>query len=174
MQKNYYILWKKILFIFFLAFLSLSSSAQNAQEVVSVVSIPEQAPNTTRVYAELLGHATNFLGLNKNVQVTIDLGQFQSSFKAYTLLDEEGKEIKFNSMVAAMNYMGERGWKFVQAYIITHDKQNIYHWLMYKDVSDKSQIYDDIRVKNTDSEPAKKQKKEKPKRNNELDDDIYR
>lgn len=33
-----------------------------------------------RVYAEILGTGTNFLGLNKNVKVTVDMGQPQSSF----------------------------------------------------------------------------------------------
>lgn len=33
-----------------------------------------------RVYAEILETGTNFLGLNKNVKVTVDMGQPQSSF----------------------------------------------------------------------------------------------
>lgn len=95
---------------------------------------------TQRVYAELLGTGTNFLNLNKNVKVSVDLGQFQSATKAYTLLDENDKDIKFNSMVAAMNYMGERGWKFVQAYVVTVSNQNVLHWLLYKDITDTAQI----------------------------------
>lgn len=103
-----------------------------------------------RVYAELLGTGTNFLNLNKNVKVSVDLGQFQSATKAYTLLDENGKDIKFNSMVAAMNYMGERGWKFIQAYVVTVSNQNVLHWLLYKDVTDPTQIKEDLNVKNMD------------------------
>mgnify|MGYP000840923916 CR=1 FL=1 len=103
-----------------------------------------------RVYAELLGTGTNFLNLNKNVKVSVDLGQFQSATKAYTLLDENGKDIKFNSMVAAMNYMGERGWKFIQAYVVTVSNQNVLHWLLYKDVTDPAQIKEGLNVKNMD------------------------
>lgn len=103
-----------------------------------------------RVYAELLGTGTNFLNLNKNVKVSVDLGQFQSATKAYILLDENGKDIKFNSMVAAMNYMGERGWKFVQAYVVTVSNQNVLHWLLYKDVTDPAQIKEGLNVKNMD------------------------
>lgn len=105
---------------------------------------------TQRVYAELLGSGTNFLNLNKNVKVSVDLGQFQSATEAYTLLDENGKDIKFNSMVAAMNYMGERGWKFIQAYVVTVSNQNVLHWLLYKDITDPTQIKEGLNVKNMD------------------------
>lgn len=160
----------------FLLILSLviSSFAMNAQEAVTTITIPQETPGTNRVYAELLGYGTNVLGLNKNVTVTVDLGQFQSAFKPYTLLDDQGKTIKFNSMVAAMNYMGERGWKFVQAYVITEgNKQNVYHWLMYKDISDPSQIYDGISVSNTESAPEKPTKPKKEKGRDKTGDDIY-
>jgi hypothetical protein len=142
-----------------------------AQEVVTTINLPAETPNTFRVYAELLGRGTNLLDLNKNVIVQVDLGQFQSAFKYYNIVDEEGKNIKFNSMVAAMNYMGERGWKFVQAYIITVYQQNVYHWLLYKDVTDISQIYDRLMISNTDSAPEKPKKggKDKPKKARDLD-----
>lgn len=162
---------KQLLSIFLLL---LAFVGSNAQEVVSTISIPAETPGTNRVYAELLGTGTNLLGLNKNVNVTIDLGQFQSAFKPYTLLDEEGKAIKFNSMVAAMNYMGERGWIFVQAYIISEsNKQNVYHWLMYKDITDPSQIYEGLYVKNTETEPAKTKKDKKGKSQAPQVDPIY-
>lgn len=130
---------KKILLALFMSVLMLSvSTTASAEE-----------PNQ-RVYAELLGTGTNFLNLNKNVKVSVDLGQFQSATKAYTLLDENGKDIKFNSMVAAMNYMGERGWKFIQAYVVTVSNQNVLHWLLYKDVTDPAQIKEGLNVKNMD------------------------
>lgn len=108
-----------------------------------------EAIETIRVYAELLGHGTNVLGLNKNVKVTIDLGQYQSSWKISKLQDEHGKDIKFNSMVAAMNYMGERGWKFVQTYVVTDNSgKHVYHWLMYKDISNDSDILEGLNISN--------------------------
>ena len=130
---------KKIFAILLVSFLMFTFS--------SVASAKEP---TQRVYAELLGTGTNFLNLNKNVKVSVDLGQFQSATKAYTLLDENGKDIKFNSMVAAMNYMGERGWKFVQAYVVTVSNQNVLHWLLYKDITDPAQIKEGLNVKNMD------------------------
>lgn len=130
---------RKILLAVFMSVMMLSiSTTASAEET------------TKRVYAELLGTGTNFLNLNKNVKVSVDLGQFQSATKAYTLLDENGKDIKFNSMVAAMNYMGERGWKFIQAYVVTVSNQNVLHWLLYKDVTDPAQIKEGLNVKNMD------------------------
>lgn len=38
----------------------------------------------------------------------------------------------FNSMIDALNYMGEDGWEFVQAYIVTTGEINVYHWLLKK------------------------------------------
>ncbi len=130
---------KRILLALFMSVLMLS---------VSTTASAEEP--TQRVYAELLGTGTNFLNFNKNVKVSVDLGQFQSATKAYTLLDENGKDIKFNSMVAAMNYMGERGWKFIQAYVVTVSNQNVLHWLLYKDITDPIQIKEGLNVKNMD------------------------
>lgn len=115
---------------------------------IGVVANAQDKQEQMRVYAELLGSGTNFLGLNKNVKVTVDLGQPQSSFKGYTIQDDNNKDIKFNSMVAAMNYMGQRGWIFVQAYTVTVGKDLVYHWLMYKDINDSSEIMEGLNIKN--------------------------
>lgn len=166
---------KKIILSTFILLYSICNTFAQSSETITTFSIPAETPGTNRVYAELLGYGTNVLGLNKNVTVSVDLGQFQSMFKPYTLLDENGKTIKFNSMVAAMNYMGERGWKFVQAYVITESPKNhVYHWLMYKDVVNSSEIYDGLRVSNTESDPKHQNKTEKPKKVKDKEkDDIY-
>lgn len=151
-----------------------------AQENVTAISIPPNTQGTHRVYAELLGIGSNLLGLNKNVWVTVDMGQYQNRMKtASHILDENGKEIKFNSMVAALNYMGERGWNFIQAYIVTEGKQNVYHWLMYKDISSDEELYEGLHVRNTVSEPEKKKKSKENKKSgrngkpDKTDDAIY-
>jgi len=33
-------------------------------------------------------------------------------------------------MVDAMNFMGENGWKFEQAYVVALGSSNVYHWLL--------------------------------------------
>lgn len=48
--------------------------------------------------------------------------------------DEKGNKIEFNSQIHALNYMIEKGWKFVQLNILTSDKTNFvqYHYLLSK------------------------------------------
>ncbi|MGM9815685.1 MAG: hypothetical protein ACI304_01330 [Lepagella sp.] len=137
-----------LLLLFVICTCMLGSYAQD--DVISTISVPNQEDGTNRVYAELVGTSTNILGANKNVKVALDLGQYQSAFKSYYIQDENNKDIKFNSMVGAMNYMGERGWKFIQAYVISHGNQNVYHWLMYKDLKPGQDLMEGLNVKNTD------------------------
>jgi len=49
------------------------------------------------------------------------------------LVDENGEEIPFNSMVDAGNYMSSKGWFFQQAYSSVYSGQVIVHWIFYKD-----------------------------------------
>ena len=44
--------------------------------MLSISTTASAEETTQRVYAELLGTGTNFLNLNKNVKVSVDLGQF--------------------------------------------------------------------------------------------------
>ncbi len=37
-------------------------------------------------------------------------------------------------MVDALNYMGKQGWEFMQAYIVTVQNQNVYHYLLKKKI----------------------------------------
>ena len=57
-------------------------------------------------------------------------GDLSSKLK---FVDENGEEIKFNSMVDAANYMVERGWTFQQAYSSAYGGKPINHWIFYKD-----------------------------------------
>lgn len=125
---------KRHILILAIIIISACTTASSAQDEL-------KTPH--RVYAELLGDYTNLLGLNKNVNVMLDLGQYQSTWRYYKLMDDKGKNIKFNSIVDAMNYMGERGWVLVQPYVI--DK--VTHWVMYKDITDKSQITDGLYIR---------------------------
>jgi len=83
------------------------------------------------VYCELVGFGQL---LSTKVTVSVDFGQKTKLFDDTRLKDADGKPIKFNSMVDAMNYMGKDGWQFVQAYIVTLSNQNIYHWLLKKEM----------------------------------------
>ncbi len=82
------------------------------------------------VYCEIVG--TQKL-LSTKVTVSVDYGEERSFFQDTRMKDEQtGKVQSFNSMVDALNYMGNNGWEFVQAYIVTMGQQNVYHWMLRK------------------------------------------
>ena len=83
-------------------------------------------------YIQIVG--TSRLFSNK-VTVEIDFGQhskFFGSGKETQIKDIEGKLLKFNSMIDALNFMTSNGYTFVQAYAFAVDNQNVYHYLMRK------------------------------------------
>jgi len=83
-------------------------------------------------YIQIVGTA----GLiKKTVSIEIDYGQHEIGkfFKkkgSLVVKDEAGKEIKFNSMVGALNFLNKYGYEFVNAYAITSGNSNIYHYLL--------------------------------------------
>jgi hypothetical protein len=91
----------------------------------------EPNPNESKyVYSELVG-TQKFL--STKVTIAVDFGEAKNMWKDNRVKDEiTGKVQVFNSMVDALNYMGEDGWEFVQAYIVTIGQQNVYHWLLKK------------------------------------------
>lgn len=82
------------------------------------------------VYCELVG-IQKFL--STKVTVSVDYGEERGFFQDTRMRDEQtGKVQSFNSMVDALNYMGNNGWEFEQAYVVTMGQQNVYHWLLKK------------------------------------------
>ncbi len=49
-----------------------------------------------------------------------------------TVVDEKGKEINFNGIVDAADYMADRGWSFVQAYSTVDDDRQVARWIFTK------------------------------------------
>lgn len=121
-----------------------------------------------KTYCQIVGTG-NLTGTK--VKVEVDFGEknnFWSMYKDKFLVDESGNKISFNSMVDAMNFMGKLGWKFEQAYVITIDsgvvKQNVYHYLLSKDITNDEQIKEGLK---TIQDIPKKEKKK-------IVDDLYR
>jgi len=79
-------------------------------------------------YCEIVGSGSLF---STKVKIEVDYGQEVSFWNQdRRMKDENGKSVKFNSMVDALNSMGSKGWEFVQAYVVTVSNQNTYHWLL--------------------------------------------
>lgn len=71
-------------------------------------------------------------------------GDLSSKLK---FVDENGEEIKFNSMVDAANYMIQRGWIFQQAYSSAYGGKPIIHWIFFKDADNIEEAKEGIMTK---------------------------
>lgn len=116
---------KKVLTLLLMSLLFITATAQN--EKPQQEDKPEQF-----MYCQIVG--TSKLMSNK-VTIEIDFGQAKGFWSDNRLRGEDGKTIVFNSMVDAMNWMGNDGWEFVQAYVVTVGQQNVYHWLLKKNIN---------------------------------------
>jgi hypothetical protein len=101
------------------------------------------SPDAQYVYCEVLG--TEKL-LSTKVNIVVDFGDRLKWFADNRMKDEKtGKPIVFNSMVDALNYMGKQGWVLAQAYPVTIQNQNVYHYLLKRSIDslteeEKSQV----------------------------------
>ncbi len=95
-----------------------------------------QTNDTTKVeqYCELVAQ---YRLLSRKVNIDVDYGDERKFFKDYRLKDETGKLKKFNSVVDALNYMGQQGWKLVNAFLVSEGSgsalNNVYHYVFRKE-----------------------------------------
>lgn len=120
---------KKLLLLVSFLILGLSAFAQDYTPAINDTPVP---PKDSYIYCQIVG--VSKLMSNKLV-IMIDFGQEAKFFSDQRLRDENGKPIVFNSMVDAMNWMGNDGWEFVQAYVVTAGQQNVYNWLLKLDLN---------------------------------------
>ncbi len=97
--------------------------------------LPAFSQDSTRVeqYCDVL--ATPRL-LSNRVTIDIDYGEKRSIWKDNRLKDEEGRVKKFNSVIDALNYMGNNGWTLVNAFPVNTGTNNsasyVYHYVFKK------------------------------------------
>lgn len=89
-----------------------------------------------RYYCEVKGIEKSF---TSGLKIIFDFGT-EASYnmlgdlsRKLKFVDEKGKEIDFNSMVDAANYMVQRGWVFQQAYSSLYGGSPIIHCIFFKD-----------------------------------------
>lgn len=112
----------KYLFFLLIAITSYSLQAQK------VNGVPIE--NIDAEYVQIVG--TNKLFSSK-VTIEIDFGQrtkLLGSYKESGIVDENEQRVEFNSMIDALNFMTSQGYEFVQAYAVSSDNQNVYHYLL--------------------------------------------
>lgn len=117
----------------------------SAQNTIYIDGDAQVAKKSFKVYCEIISYNGSGLFSNKTT-VEIDFGQQARFFSNdRRLVDESGRDIIFNSMLDAMNYMAERGWEFEQAYIVQSVSDGtsstpFHHWILSKEVHEKSEI----------------------------------
>ena len=124
---------KKLLIIGIISLLALSSFAQSK-----------------RYYCEIKGVEKDF---TSGLKIVFDFGN-NPIYSAWgglkskqKLVDENGNEIPFNSMVDAGNYMSDKGWNFLQAYTSVYGSQAIVHWIFFKDAESPEEAIEGIETK---------------------------
>ena len=148
---------KKIALLFVLMMGVGVAHAQDVMELApaQITEVEGFNPAAKRVYAQLSCEEQLF---STKVKVSIDFGQSTSwltSMSESRLVDRNGKEIKFNSMIDALNYLTQFGWRFAQAYVVPKgsggkDSMSVSgttYWILYKDVDDYSQITEGFTTK---------------------------
>lgn len=83
-------------------------------------------------YVQIIGTGRS---LSTKVNVEIDFGQETKSisFKNGTnIKDERGRNVKFNSMMDALNFMSANGYAFQFAYTTNDDKDRAVYYILKK------------------------------------------
>jgi len=133
-NKNINHMAKKIFLALLLAMLSLGINAQ---------TVTKTEDGKYNVYCTVVGY--NNFGFGK-LKVILDMGY--SSKNENSLYGEDGKKIKFNSMMEVLDYMAKRGWKLVNTYYITMvGKQNVVNYVMEKRISNDSEKTEGLTIK---------------------------
>lgn len=118
---------KKILFVLVMALMSLGAHAQ------SVENPGDKYP----VYCTIKGY--NTWGIGK-MKVILDLGYKVTNYES--IYGEDGKQVKFNTMMEAVNYMAKRGWELDKIFFLTESmsKTNVANYVLKKMVTSDEEI----------------------------------
>ncbi len=103
-------------------------------------------------YCEIKGNEKD---LSSGLKIVFDLGT-SSVYGTWTslngkkkIVNNDGEEIKFNSMVDAGNYISSKGWKFLQAYSSVYGGNCILHWIFTKEADSIQEAMKGIETKET-------------------------
>lgn len=99
----------------------LSVSSSNAQTDTSAIEQYCQVIATPRL-------------LSNKVTIDIDFGDEKSIWRDTRLKTDEGKLRKFYTIIDALNYMGQAGWIFINAYPVKMGTSEIYHFVFRKKI----------------------------------------
>ena len=113
------------------------------------------AQETKEVYCHVSpGMGTSWFG--NDCTISVDFGQAKKITQPLIVVDEMGEPIVFNSIIDALNWMSSLGWRFKQAFTITDplSKDNIYHYLLTKEIQEGEAIDAGIRLYDKKGKPS--------------------
>jgi hypothetical protein len=97
--------------------------------VFSQVTVDQTNINDLDInYCEIVAKAAGF---SMKYMVIVDYGQ-KFSWKAQSIKGVDGKPIKFNSVIHALNFMDKNGWGYVNNYAVGTKDGSEYHYLFKK------------------------------------------
>jgi hypothetical protein len=105
-----------------------------------VVSVNAQSNETQETYCMIVG-TQKFL--SSKCTFTIDYGQetrWIDGDRKMKMVDEDGKTIKFNSLMDACNHLASMGWTLVNAYAMIDNKQGSCYHYVFKKIINKGEV----------------------------------
>lgn len=107
--------------LFILIFISISNIAYSHQK---------------EIYCDV---TASQLTLLSKIYINVDFG---NSKWGKLIVGENGKPLKFNSVIDALNFMAEDGWHLINTLLITHQNQQVYHYIMAKKIDKEINLND--------------------------------
>lgn len=72
--------------------------------------------------------------MSSKVTISVDFGDEAGLFRDRRIKDDDGRAVKFNTLIDAMNYMGSQNWKLVNAFPISNGTNTaVYHFYFKKE-----------------------------------------
>ena len=85
------------------------------------------------VYCDLVSRK-KFLSTEQSIMINYgDRDSLWIDEKIYTLMSNDLK--KYNSIIDALNYMGNEGWKTINTYSTSHNSYTIEHYILKKEIT---------------------------------------
>ena len=98
-------------------------------------------------YCELVGPGNNY-NIRGHVAVLFSNADIN---EAYIVIDTNGKERKFKSMIEAVAHFEKQGWYLINSYAVTEtqgvSRLTIYHYLLKKEITNDEQIKEGLVLK---------------------------
>lgn len=112
---------RKLLLLFLMCYCMTSAYSQKTRYFCEIKSMEKQLSNGLDIVFDF--------GENTIYSLVGRLSKKQR------IVDENGEEIEFFSIVDAGNYLSSKGWQFQQAYSSFYRSNCIEHWIFYKDAN---------------------------------------